>query len=334
MYNVLIADDDILMREALSNMISKNTQFRVVHKVENGEEAVRLCRGGGIDIVFMDIQMPGITGIEASTVISQNTPEISIYIISAHGVGMFARGSGAAVKDVLEKPVTYVKIKKILDNYKTEHEYFIHNQLETLTSVLKDKNFELLYYDLGRVIDEVYNIAGDDSKQLIKLFSYLGQSLLDTRAFYDDAANIADLFPLNEGLILERKTSELWLFRVMDYLFQKNSISRYPVLENVFLYIEKHIKENITLNAIINNCAISQGYLSRIFREQFQTSVTEYLHMKKMHLAKGYFYFTDSSIGEVAFQLGYSESSYFSKVFKKYEKMTVKEYKNSVLKTC
>ncbi len=61
-------------------------------------------------------------------------------------------------------------------------------------------------------------------------------------------------------------------------------------------------------------------------------SVTEYLHLKKMHLAKGYFYFTEDSIAEVAFRLGYNESSYFSKVFKKYEKMTVKEYKKEVRK--
>jgi len=113
-------------------------------------------------------------------------------------------------------------------------------------------------------------------------------------------------------------------------LFRQNSISRYPLLENIFIYIEKHIKEDITLNGIIENCAISQGYLSRIIREQFQLSVMEYIHMKKMHLAKGYFYFTDESIAEVAFKLGYNESSYFSKVFKKYESMTVKQYRNEI----
>ena len=50
--------------------------------------------------------------------------------------------------------------------------------------------------------------------------------------------------------------------------------------------------------------------------------------MKKIHLAKTYFYFNKDSIVDVAFKLGYNESSYFSKVFKKYENMTVKEYKS------
>ena len=143
---------------------------------------------------------------------------------------------------------------------------------------------------------------------------------------------IIELFPINKSLILEKKTSELWLFRVVDYLFQQSSMKRYPLLDNIFLYIDQHIKEEITLNKIIENCAVSQGYLSRIFRSQFHVSVTEYLHMKKMHLAKGYFYFTEDSIGEVAFRLGYSESSYFSRVFKKYENLTMKEYKHKIKK--
>ena len=52
--------------------------------------------------------------------------------------------------------------------------------------------------------------------------------------------------------------------------------------------------------------------------------------MRKLHLAKGSFYFTEDSIAEVAFRLGYNESSYFSKVFKKFENMTVKQYKKKI----
>lgn len=43
---------------------------------------------------------------------------------------------------------------------------------------------------------------------------------------------------------------------------------------------------------------------------------TAYLHMRKLHLAKSYFYFTEDNIAEVAFCLSYNESSYYSKVLK------------------
>ena len=331
MYRVLIADDDILMREALRIMITKEDGFQVVDMVGTGEGAVKACRENAVDIVFMDMQMPGITGLEASRIIHQSSPETAIYILSAHAANVLIRSAAQnTVKDVLEKPITNICLKKILGNFKTEHEDSVQRELDLLTSYLRHKDFEEFYGGLAGLVDSVYDVAGADSARLIKIFTYLGQNLLDTRNMYEEHRNLAEMFPINEGLILERKTSELWLFRVMDYLFQQNSISRYPLLENIFLYIERHIKENITLNNIIENCAISQGYLSRIFREQFKVSVTEYLHMKKMHLAKGYFYFTEDSIAEVAFRLGYNESSYFSKVFKKYENMTVKQYKNDM----
>ena len=203
----------------------------------------------------------------------------------------------------------------------------------TMTAKLREKyDFQMFYQRLPGIIDCIYENAGPEPDRLVKAFSYIGQQLTDTQNLYDEKNTIIELFPINKSLILEKKTSELWLFRVVDYLFQQSSMKRYPLLDNIFLYIDQHIKEEITLNKIIENCAVSQGYLSRIFRSQFHVSVTEYLHMKKMHLAKGYFYFTEDSIGEVAFRLGYSESSYFSRVFKKYENMTVKEYKNKIKK--
>ncbi len=64
MYRVLIADDDILMREALNIMIAKDSAFKVVHMTGTGEGAVRACKEDVIDIVFMHMLMPGMTGLE------------------------------------------------------------------------------------------------------------------------------------------------------------------------------------------------------------------------------------------------------------------------------
>ena len=332
MYRVLIADDDILMREALNIMIAKDSAFKVVHMTGTGEGAVRACKEDVIDIVFMDMLMPGMTGLEASRIIHQSNPEINIYILSAHAAKYLIRSAAhSQVKDFLEKPITYNFLeKRSWRTIRQSTKILCRTSLRRLLHISETKISEIFTAGLPESSMRSMGLPGEDSVRLIKLFTYLGQNLLDTRSMYGDSGNISELFPINEVLILDRKTSELWLFRVMDFLFQQNSIGRYPLLENIFIYIEKHIKEDITLNSIIENCAISQGYLSRIFREQFQVSVTEYLHMKKLHLAKGYFYFTEDSIAEVAFRLGYNESSYFSKVFKKFENMTVKQYKNKI----
>lgn len=81
MYNVLIADDDILMKEALNIMISREEKFKVKKMVGTGEEAVKACKEEDIDIVFIDFRMPGITGLEASRIIYQSNSNIDIYLL-------------------------------------------------------------------------------------------------------------------------------------------------------------------------------------------------------------------------------------------------------------
>ena len=65
MYNVLIVDDDTLMRNALRAMISRFKNFQIIGEAANGAEAIAICRLYPVHLIFMDIIMPGMTGIEA-----------------------------------------------------------------------------------------------------------------------------------------------------------------------------------------------------------------------------------------------------------------------------
>lgn len=53
----------------------------------------------------------------------------------------------------------------------------------------------------------------------------------------------------------------------------------------------------------------------------------DYIHMRKVTLSKIYFLFTNHTVTEVAEYIGYNERSYFSKIFKKFERQTIQEYK-------
>ena len=68
MYNVLIVDDDTLMRDTLRAMISRFKNFQIIGEAASGSEAFSICRHYPVHLIFMDIIMPGITGIEAKYV--------------------------------------------------------------------------------------------------------------------------------------------------------------------------------------------------------------------------------------------------------------------------
>lgn len=328
MYKILISTDDYLMQEALKTMIKKDEKFEIYDIVSSSASAVKICKYEPINIVLLDINSIGVDAVEASRVINYRNPNIAIYIISHMGTSSSIWFSAKNyIKDVIERPVTNKDIANVLEKFKTENENSVQTYVNDLTEIILNNDFSRFYDILPEVIEKIYNIAKNDVDKLEKIFKYIGNGLLSIRNFYEDNIDVTEIFPINKTVISDPKISEMWLFKVVNYLFQRCSIDRYPLLENIFSYIDDNIKEKITLTDITDNCAISQGYLSRIFREQLGVSVMEYLHMRKIHLSKGYFYFTNDSIEDVAFKLGYTESSYFSKVFKKYEKKTVKQYK-------
>ena len=164
-------------------------------------------------------------------------------------------------------------------------------------------------------------------QSLKKTFIEIGQGLLDSLEYANQRNEITDLFPLPDTWLVNGEIMKIWLFKIMDYIYQQKSIRRYSILEGVFFFIEQHIKEKISLGQITEGSMISQGYLSRIFRDQFGISTMEYIRLRKIQMVKINFIFTTHNTSDVAFMLGFNESSYLQKVFQKIEGISIQEFK-------
>ena len=81
---ILIADDHQIVSDGLKNILKDIEGLRVVASASNGEEAVEICKTLTIDIVLMDIDMPKLTGIEATKLIKAQFNHIKILVLSMH----------------------------------------------------------------------------------------------------------------------------------------------------------------------------------------------------------------------------------------------------------
>lgn len=332
MYEVMIADDEPLMRESLKIMISQVEGFMVSYCVGNGKDAVDVCERNRVDVAFMDIMMPGESGIEASKEIYAQNKNTTIYIVSSYNVFDFAiEALESKVKAYISKPVRFNRINEILQRYKMENSKHIENELGGISKLIRQNDFKKAKESIPKIVKRLFSkiTCGKTQKDIAVEFA---QSLLDSVNFIKgEKKDITKLICIDDQFSREEKYFEFWFFKVINYIFQYNSVKKYPVLAEVFSFIDRHVYEEIGLNEIISNCPVSQGYLSRIFKKQFNISIMEYLHMMRINKAKSYFCFTNLTTTEIAFMLGYNDSGYFSKVFKKYENRTINKYKKMVL---
>ena len=82
---VLVADDHRLFAEALAALLGSDGRIDVVGSARNGAEAVDFARKLRPDVVLMDIGMPVMDGIEATSRIMSWLPEARVVVLTAHG---------------------------------------------------------------------------------------------------------------------------------------------------------------------------------------------------------------------------------------------------------
>ena len=102
---ILVIDDDAGIRDAFI-LALKNTEYRV-DTAENGEESIAKEQKKKYDLIFLDLKMPGMTGIEALREIRKVNRDIPIYIITAFYKEFFQE-----LKAVQEEGLKYELIKK------------------------------------------------------------------------------------------------------------------------------------------------------------------------------------------------------------------------------
>lgn len=84
MIQVLLVDDHELVRTGIRLMLQDTADIKVVAEVASGEEAVKMAREIKPDVILMDVNMPGIGGLEATIRLLRAEPLIKVLILSTH----------------------------------------------------------------------------------------------------------------------------------------------------------------------------------------------------------------------------------------------------------
>ncbi|MFT5725987.1 MAG: DNA-binding NarL/FixJ family response regulator [Desulforhopalus sp.] len=119
LYRILLADDHVLIRHGIKNIIKKNEQLVVAGEVSNGKQLMSVLEDSEIDLIILDISMPDIGGMEAIGLVKTKYPWIKILMLTMHKNkqyfynAMAAGADGYLMKDDSDEELL-VAITKVL----------------------------------------------------------------------------------------------------------------------------------------------------------------------------------------------------------------------------
>ncbi len=138
MINIILAEDQTMLREAVVQLINLNEQLEVVGSSGNGKEAYELIKVRQPQVAILDIEMPGMTGLEILRNIKEQQLDVKVIIVTTFKrPGYF---ESAVANDV----DAYVLKERSIDELVTTIYKVLNNEKEyseaLMTSLFKEKN--------------------------------------------------------------------------------------------------------------------------------------------------------------------------------------------------
>jgi len=342
---VLIVDDDVIVCKGLRRLIPWE-EFGVITILEchNGREAYEVSLLHMPDLIISDIRMPDMDGLTLCRRLNESMIDIPIILLSAYEDFEYARTAMRyGVHDYFLKPMDRQRITEL-----------INVRRNVLQKKEKKRNCYSNIFD-GRLQQEIWKILQqNDTEKFICFLSERAKSeditnetrlvfcigLVDLLYKYiqEQAKNIhSQMIPKEEAVreIVRLCRSEDILDYVKKLYLQVMRLSleqkakKEDTLGCIQEYIEEHYADDtLSVSYLAEMFHYTPSYLSDFFKRKTQLSLNTYIARVRVKKACELLEQPFSKVTTVAKQVGYRDSLYFSKVFKKYYGMTPSDYQN------
>lgn len=330
MYKVLVIEDEALFRKVLRKIVETMENYQVIGELQDGDDAVALCEREKPDFVCIDLALPGENGIYVGQKLKKRWPEMKIFILSASRNFQVIRDvMDAGLDAYLCKPYHAEEVKRAFQRH--QDVIIKHNEEgDAFTESIRKRNIMDTFLLCRKLTADIFSLHYKEQERYEELqkitqytVDYMGTLTAAKRENYEKKYALvpdAQKFPC---------IAEAFLHFLMKDVYRLQILSKYPQFNVILTHIHHNVDKGITLNEIADLCAMSVGYITRIFKRYYGIGVVDYAHLIKILWAKLYLSCTELSISDISYNLGYNDPGYFSKVFKKYEGMTPTCYKRS-----
>lgn len=252
MVKILIAEDEMIERKVLCKTLHKHLgEECTLLEAKNGREAIALFEAEEPQVAILDIEMPGINGLEAARRIRESGKPCVILFLTAFDKFSYAREAIS---------------------------------LRALDYLLKPYDEKELILTVEEAIHILDRLTRPGPRQLS-----------------------AEGILAGEGEEPDKRISQ--------------------VRDDIERYIQKHFADELSMQDVAQAMNYSDAYFCKLFKQCFKVNFSAYLNEYRVEKAKELLTVSRASVREISEQCGYSDSNYFTRVFKRITGMTPSEYR-------
>lgn len=144
--NCIIVDDEPLAREAVQLLVEENSQLRLINSFNNAISAAKFIEEQPVDLIFLDIMMPNVTGIEFARSIPKSTLVIFTTAYSEYALDSYE----VDAIDYLVKPIDPLKFNKAVDKAVSYHSLLVSEQKDNEKEEIKNIENEYIFVKSDR----------------------------------------------------------------------------------------------------------------------------------------------------------------------------------------
>lgn len=200
-------------------------------------------------------------------------------------------------------------------------------------SLLASGQHRILMDEFDKCLEQIENFAANKEKALCDLHQRMTHMFFNY--FYENNANVHELFQdaYTYNAYMDSYTDPDSLREAMTYMMKQvkelgKSKAPKSDIEKAKSFIMENIADPITVKDVADYVCLSAEYFTKSFKKETGLNIKEYITWTKVEAAKDMLEHTTIPVGMVALELGYTNFSHFSQVFKKYENVTPSEYRS------
>lgn len=137
---IIIVDDHLIFRKGLNTILNELENVKVVGEAGNGHELLELLKKQDADLIFMDIKMPGMDGIEATRRILQKYPGIKVVALTMFDeIGYFNEITDAGAMGFLLKKTTREELGNAIEQVMAGESYFSAEFMNSINKYMQPR---------------------------------------------------------------------------------------------------------------------------------------------------------------------------------------------------